>query len=120
MKWRPDPTDPRVSPDRPVALLRNVLPTRYKVYIGLGAGAAPIRNFEPVVVPGLKETDGAKLVISREAWRVFIRTARGNANPAGERVTLFPLDRSEIRQPTSTGREGLRLRTPGQFRSRGW
>jgi hypothetical protein len=33
-----------------------VLPNPYEVYIGLEAGAASIRNFEPVVVPGLLQT----------------------------------------------------------------
>ena len=32
---------------------RDVLPNPYEVYIGLEAGAASIRNFEPVVMPGL-------------------------------------------------------------------
>ena len=35
---------------------RDVLPNPYEVYIGLEAGAASIRNFEPVVVPGLLQT----------------------------------------------------------------
>jgi transcriptional regulator with XRE-family HTH domain len=35
---------------------RDVLPNPYEVYIGLEAGATPIRNFEPVVVPGLLQT----------------------------------------------------------------
>ena len=35
---------------------RDVLPDPYEVYIGLEAGAASIRNFEPVVVPGLLQT----------------------------------------------------------------
>ena len=34
----------------------DVLPNPYEVYIGLEAGAASIRNFEPVVVPGLVQT----------------------------------------------------------------
>jgi hypothetical protein len=33
-----------------------MLPNPYEVYIGLEAGAASIRNFEPVVVPGLLQT----------------------------------------------------------------
>src|SRR5690348_3915161 len=33
-----------------------VLPNPYEVCIGLEAGAASIRNFEPVVVPGLLQT----------------------------------------------------------------
>jgi len=35
---------------------RAVLPNPYEVYIGLEAGAASIRNFEPVVVYGLLQT----------------------------------------------------------------
>ena len=35
----------------------DVLPNPYAVYIGLEAGAASIRNFEPVVVPGLLQTE---------------------------------------------------------------
>ena len=35
---------------------RDVLPNPYEVYIGLEAGAASIRNFEPLVVPGLLQT----------------------------------------------------------------
>ena len=33
-----------------------MLPNPYEVYIGLEGGAASIRNFEPVVVPGLLQT----------------------------------------------------------------
>jgi len=36
---------------------RDVLPNPYEVYIGLEAGAASIRNFEPNVVPGLLQTE---------------------------------------------------------------
>jgi transcriptional regulator with XRE-family HTH domain len=36
---------------------RDVLPNPYEVYIGLEAGAAAIRNFEPIVVPGLLQTE---------------------------------------------------------------
>ena len=35
---------------------RDVLPNPYEVYIGLEARAASIRNFEPVVVPGLLQS----------------------------------------------------------------
>src|SRR5258707_15093362 len=31
---------------------RDILPNPYEVYIGLEGGAASIRNFEPVVIPG--------------------------------------------------------------------
>ena len=36
---------------------RDVLPNPYEVFIGLEAGAASIRNFEPIVVPGLLQTE---------------------------------------------------------------
>jgi transcriptional regulator with XRE-family HTH domain len=36
---------------------RDILPNPYEVYIGLEAGAASIRNFEPIVVPGLLQTE---------------------------------------------------------------
>src|SRR3984957_9032479 len=36
---------------------RDVLPNPYEVYIGLEAGTASIRNFEPIVVPGLLQTE---------------------------------------------------------------
>jgi transcriptional regulator with XRE-family HTH domain len=35
---------------------RDVLPNPYEVYIGLEAGASSIRNFEPIVIPGLLQT----------------------------------------------------------------
>ena len=37
---------------------RDILPNPYEVYIGLEGGAASIRNFEPVVIPGLLQTEG--------------------------------------------------------------
>src|SRR6266436_6660904 len=43
---------------------RDVLPNPYEVYIGLETGATSIRNFEPVVVPGLLQTaDYARAMI---------------------------------------------------------
>jgi hypothetical protein len=39
-----------------VALVPRRAAEPYEVYIGLEAGAASIRNFEPVVVPGLLQT----------------------------------------------------------------
>lgn len=36
---------------------RGVLSNPYEVYIGLEGGAATIRNFEPIVVPGLLQTE---------------------------------------------------------------
>ena len=44
---------------------RDVLPNPYEVYIGLEAGAASIRNFEPSVVPGLLQTED----YARETFR---------------------------------------------------
>ena len=42
-----------------------MLPNPYEVYIGLEAGAASIRNFEPSVVPGLLQTED----YARETFR---------------------------------------------------
>jgi transcriptional regulator with XRE-family HTH domain len=36
---------------------RDILPDPYGVYIGLEAGTATIRNFQPIVVPGLLQTE---------------------------------------------------------------
>jgi transcriptional regulator with XRE-family HTH domain len=44
---------------------RDVLPNPYDVYIGLEAGAASVRNFEPVVVPGLLQTEDYARHMSR-------------------------------------------------------
>jgi transcriptional regulator with XRE-family HTH domain len=44
---------------------RDVLPNPYEVYIGLEAGTASIRNFEPIVVPGLLQTES----YAREIFR---------------------------------------------------
>jgi transcriptional regulator with XRE-family HTH domain len=44
---------------------RDVLPNPYEVYIGLEAGAASIRDFEPTVVPGLLQTED----YAREVFR---------------------------------------------------
>ena len=38
-------------------MLFRSLPNPYEVYIGLEAGAASIRNFEPIVVPDLLQTE---------------------------------------------------------------
>ena len=49
---------------------RDVLPNPYEVYIGLEAGAASIRNFEPMVVPGLLQTaDYAREIVQERADR---------------------------------------------------
>src|SRR5260370_40559457 len=46
---------------------RDVLPNPYEVYIGLETGAASIRNFDPVVVPGLLQTADYPREIFRHA-----------------------------------------------------
>ena len=68
----PAPSTPEAQPSREVResqltrearqpgwwhSFRDVLPNPYEVYIGLEAGAASIRNFEPIVVPGLLQTE---------------------------------------------------------------
>jgi transcriptional regulator with XRE-family HTH domain len=52
---------------------RDVLPNPYEVFIGLEAGAASIRNFEPVVVPGLLQTDEYARQMSRGGPRELDR-----------------------------------------------
>lgn len=52
---------------------RDVLPNPYEVYIGLEAGAASIRNFEPIVVPGLLQTEDYARQMSRGGPRELDR-----------------------------------------------
>jgi hypothetical protein len=52
---------------------RDVLPNHHEVFIGLEAGAASIRNFEPVVVPGLLETEEYARQMSRGGPRELDR-----------------------------------------------
>ncbi len=78
---------------------RDVLPNPYEVYIGLEAGAASIRNFEPVVVPGLLQTaDYAREIfrngpreLEREdvERRIEVRLARQEILARDERPRLW-------------------------------
>jgi transcriptional regulator with XRE-family HTH domain len=52
---------------------RDVLPNPYEVYIGLETGASSIRNFEPVVVPGLLQTADYACEIFRNGPRELDR-----------------------------------------------
>jgi transcriptional regulator with XRE-family HTH domain len=52
---------------------RDVLPNPYEVFIGLEAGAASIRNFEPVVVPGLLQSEEYARQMSRGGPRELDR-----------------------------------------------
>ena len=47
---------------------RDVLPNPYEVYIGPEAGAASIRNFEPIVVPGLRTMHGRHFGTGQSSW----------------------------------------------------
>src|SRR5208282_5371282 len=68
---------------------RDVLPNPYEVYIGLEAGAASIRNFEPSVVPGLLQTED----YARETFR----NGPIELDPDGvERLVEVRLARQEI------------------------
>jgi transcriptional regulator with XRE-family HTH domain len=68
---------------------RDVLPNPYEVYIGLEAGAASIRNFEPVVVPGLLQT--------ADYAREIFRNGPIELNPDGiERLVEVRVARQEI------------------------
>src|ERR1700735_492514 len=52
---------------------RDVLPNPYEVYIGLEAGASSIRNFEPVVIPGLIQTEDYARAMFRNGPRELDR-----------------------------------------------
>lgn len=52
---------------------RDVLPNPYEVYIGLEAGAASIRNFEPVVIPGLLQIADYARAMTRSGPRELDR-----------------------------------------------
>src|SRR5580704_7642035 len=68
---------------------RDVLPNPYEVYIGLEAGAASIRNFEPIVVPGLLQTE--------EYARETFRNGPIELDPDGvERLVEVRLARQQI------------------------
>jgi transcriptional regulator with XRE-family HTH domain len=56
---------------------RDVLPNPYEVYIGLEAGASSIRNFEPVVVPGLLQTGDYARAMFRSGPRELDRDEVG-------------------------------------------
>jgi hypothetical protein len=66
-----------------------VLPNPYEVYVGLEAGAASIRNFEPSVVPGLLQT--------ADYAREIFRNGPIELDPEGvERLVEVRLARQEI------------------------
>ena len=88
-----------------------MLPNPYEVYIGLEAGAASIRNFEPVVVPGLLQTADYAREIFRNGpreldpddveRRVEVRLAR---QVSRETTSFAPSGPLESRTATSPGR----------------
>jgi transcriptional regulator with XRE-family HTH domain len=68
---------------------RDVLPNPYEVYIGLEAGAASLRNFEPIVIPGLLQTE--------DYAREIFRNGPMELDPDGiERLAQVRLARQEI------------------------
>jgi len=88
---------------------RDVLPNPYEVYIGLEGGAATIRSFEPVAVPGLLQTaDYARSTIKggpRELEndeierRVEVRLARQQILTRDDRPRLWVvIDEAVIRR----------------------
>jgi transcriptional regulator with XRE-family HTH domain len=88
---------------------RDVLPNPYEVYIGLEAGAASIRNFEPVVIPGLLQTpDYAREVfrsgpseLDRDAVerRVEVRLGRQTILSRDDRPRLWAvIDEAAVRR----------------------
>src|SRR5215472_16906159 len=88
---------------------RDVLPNPYEVYIGLEAGAASIRNFEPIVVPRLLQTaDYAREMFRRGPReldrdeverRVEVRVARQQILAREDRPRLWAVvDEAVIRR----------------------
>ena len=88
---------------------RDVLPNPYEVFIGLEAGAASIRNFEPVVVPGLLQTEEYARQMSRGGpreldrddieRRVQVRMERQRILPREDRPRLWAvIDEAVIRR----------------------
>jgi transcriptional regulator with XRE-family HTH domain len=88
---------------------RDVLPNPYEVYIGLEAGAASIRNFEPVVVPGLLQTEDYARAMFRNGpreldrdevdRRVEVRLARQEILTRDDRLRLWAvIDEAVIRR----------------------
>jgi len=88
---------------------RDVLPNPYEVFIGLEAGAASIRNFEPVVVPGLLQTEEYARQMSRGGpreldrddieRRVQVRMERQRILPREDRPRLWTvIDEAVIRR----------------------
>ncbi|HEY1915263.1 MAG TPA: helix-turn-helix transcriptional regulator [Streptosporangiaceae bacterium] len=80
---------------------RDVLPNPYEVYIGLEAGAASIRNFEPLLVPGLLQTEAYARELSRNGpleldrdeveRRVEVRMARQRILARSDRPRLWAI-----------------------------
>src|ERR1039457_668977 len=101
---------------------RDVLPNPYEVYIGLEAGAASIRNFEPVVVPGLLQTaDYAREIFrngpieldSDEVERLLeVRTARQKILGRDDRPRLWAVIDEAVIHRVVGGTEVMR----GQLR----
>ena len=88
---------------------RDVLPNPYEVFIGLEAGAASIRNFEPIVVPGLLQTEEYARQMSRGGpreldrddieRRVQVRMERQRILPREDRPRLWAvIDEAVIRR----------------------
>jgi transcriptional regulator with XRE-family HTH domain len=88
---------------------RDVLPNPYEVYIGLEAGAASIRNFEPVVIPGLIQTEDYARAMFRNGpreldrdeveRRVEVRMARQQILARADRPRLWSvIDEAAIRR----------------------
>ena len=110
---------------------RDVLPNPYEVYIGLEAGAASIRNFEPVVVPGLLQTadyaretfrNGPRELDPDEVQRrVEVRLARQQILARDDRPRLWAvIDEAVLHRAVATSRAGqyvppcpTRRRSPG-------
>jgi transcriptional regulator with XRE-family HTH domain len=98
---------------------RDVLPNPYEVYIGLEAGAASIRNFEPIVIPGLLQTADYTREMCRNGpmeldrdeveRRVEVRVARQQILTRDDRPRLWAvIDEAVIRRQVG-GPQAMRV-----------
>ena len=97
---------------------RDVLPNPYEVYIGLEAGASSLRNFEPIVVPGLLQTEDyaretfrngpRELDVDEVQRRVEVRLARQEILTRDSRPRLWAVIDEAVIQRVVGGREVMR------------
>jgi hypothetical protein len=109
--------------------LRDVPPNPYEVYVGLEAGAASIRDFEPVLVPGLLQTaDYARAIFRNgpieldpdEVERLLeVCSARQEILVRDNRPRLWAVRRSRHSPRRQRQRDARAAPVPGRVRAGG-